>query len=300
MAQRLDWIKRQPQQWVSWSPLLGGLKAHQLVAQRYAEAIALIEGPQQHEARHQIDRAWIKSMWHRWWHALSESKSGRAYAQPSADLLWANLSLHVSDEPQRLLRAWLDRLTTGGMLMFSCLGPDTLREIRQVHQSQGWPAPAHPMTDMHDWGDMLIETGFAEPIMDMERLTLTYSSAQAMLVDLRAWGRNLHSERFASLRGRAYRTAWLAAMESSLPRTPEGQLRLTVEVIYGHAIKPVPRLKVAESTAISLHEMKQLLRDRASSTRHPPTSSDTNLRLGTVFQVRQHGGNILKPRLQLI
>lgn len=267
MAQRLEWINRRPQKWVSWSPLLGGLSAHQAVAQRYPEAVCFVEGPQKAAAQALIDHGVATPIWRRWLEVISGSTSRRAQADEAADLLWANLSLHVSEQPHQLLKEWLQLLQTDGMLMFSCLGPDTLREIRHVHESRGWPAPSHPMTDMHDWGDMLIETGFAEPIMDMERLTLTYTHAEAMLADLRAWGRNLHGDRFPALRGRSFRAAWLEAMEVSGPRTSEGQLQLTVEVIYGHAIKPVPRVKMTETTAVSMDEMKRLLKSGRGSPR---------------------------------
>jgi malonyl-CoA O-methyltransferase len=64
--------------------------------------------------------------------------------------------------------------------MFSCFGPDTLRELREhLPVALGWPAPAHEFTDMHDWGDMLAQAGFAEPVMDMERITLTFPTPAA-------------------------------------------------------------------------------------------------------------------------
>ncbi len=269
MAERLDWIKREPQRWVSWSPLLGGLAAHEAVTRRYPQAVCQIEGPQQAAARSLLEGVGTKPLWRRWMAAIKGASGTPVSVAGQADLLWANLSLHIHEHPQQLLKAWLRLLQTEGMLMFSCLGPDTLREIRHVHALQGWTPPAHPMTDMHDWGDMLIEAGFAEPVMDVERLTLTYSHAQAMLNDMRDWGRNLHGGRSGHLRGRAFRAAWLDAVEASAPRTPDGQLQLTIEVIYGHAIKPVPRVKVTEATSVSMDDMRQLLKKGRPSSRHP-------------------------------
>ena len=143
--------------------------------------------------------------------------------------------------------------------MFSCLGPDTLRELRPVYAAMGWPAPSHEFTDMHDWGDMLVHAGFGEPVMDMERITLSYSSADKLLEELRFLGRNLHPQRFASLRGRGWRTALCDALERSL-RGPDGRLHLTFEVIYGHAFKPAPKLTVASETRVPLEEMRRSLR----------------------------------------
>jgi len=38
--------------------------------------------------------------------------------------------------------------------------------------------------------------GFAEPVMDMERITLEFSTAEKLLDELRGLGRNLHVARF--------------------------------------------------------------------------------------------------------
>ena len=100
---------------------------------------------------------------------------GRGYSAPSladanasVDMLWANMALHTTHLPQTMLRRWHAALKPDGFLMFSCLGPDSLAEIRRVYAMLGWPAPAHAFTDMHDWGDMLVQAG-AEPVMAMER-----------------------------------------------------------------------------------------------------------------------------------
>ena len=65
---------------------------------------------------------------------------------------------------------------------------------------------------MHDWGDMLVHAGFAEPVMDMERIVLTWADAEAALAELRTLGRNLHPARFRALRGRAWRRALLRGL----------------------------------------------------------------------------------------
>ena len=117
-------------------------------------------------------------------------------------MLWANMALHLSADPQALMGEWQRALATDGFLMFSCLGPDTLRELRALYAALGWPPPSHEFTDMHDWGDMLVQTGFAEPVMDMERITLSFATPQRLLRELRELGANLHPERFPALRGR--------------------------------------------------------------------------------------------------
>jgi malonyl-CoA O-methyltransferase len=176
-------------------------------------------------------------------------------------MVWANMQLHVHEEPQSLLQRWHQALRVDGFVMFSCLGPDSLMELRQLHEHMGWPVAGSNWTDMHDWGDMLVQTGFAEPVMDMERITLSYANAQGLLSDLRQLGRNLHPDRYARLRGRGWRQRWLEAVEAHWPkRSDDGQFLLTFEIVYGHALRPQARHRVDTTTRISLGEMKNMLR----------------------------------------
>jgi malonyl-CoA O-methyltransferase len=175
-------------------------------------------------------------------------------------MLWANMLLHTSAHPQDLLKTWHQALAVDGFLMFSCLGPDTLRELRSAYAQRGWPEPAHEFTDMHDWGDMLVEAGFAEPVMDMERITLTYETPERLLAELRELGRNLHVQRFTGLRGRRWRDDLLDLLMSLARPEEGGRLSLSFEVVYGHALKPRPRVRLSAQTEIGLDQMRQMLR----------------------------------------
>jgi malonyl-CoA O-methyltransferase len=173
-------------------------------------------------------------------------------------MLWSNMQLHMSADPQALMKQWHAALAVDGFLMFSCLGPDTLKELRAAYRSEGWPPPAHEFTDMHDWGDMLVHGGFAEPVMDMERITLSFDTPARALAELRELGANLHPQRFPALRGRAWRERLHEVMGAQL-RGPGGKLTLTFEIIYGHALKPVPRARMGEETALSVADMRAML-----------------------------------------
>jgi malonyl-CoA O-methyltransferase len=177
-------------------------------------------------------------------------------------MIWANMALHLSDDPQALLKQWHQALAVDGFLMFSCLGPDTLRELRDVYAQQGWPPPTHDFTDMHDWGDMLVHAGFAEPVMDMERITLTYESPERLLEELRQLGRNFHTQRFAGLRGRAWYQQLQRALLALASPQHDGRLVLTIEVIYGHALKPLPKIKMTGESVIALQDMRGLLKTK--------------------------------------
>jgi malonyl-CoA O-methyltransferase len=177
----------------------------------------------------------------------------------SVDMLWANMALHEADDPQALLAEWHRALKVGGFLMFSCLGPDTAIELRGLYQQLGWPPAGHDLTDMHDWGDMLVQAGFAEPVMDMERITLTFATPVSLLQELGELGRNFHPARFAGLRGRQWRVALENALAKHLKTDPDGRLSLTFEVIYGHALKPQPKIKVSAMSSVSVRDMRSLL-----------------------------------------
>lgn len=266
MEQRLDWIKLRPQAWAHWEPVRGGLQAHTLLTRRYPGAECFVI-----EAHEERVLAASKSIAKPWWNPSRWTAAPtRFHAPPPAavQMLWANMALHMAADPQRLIAQWHRALAVDGFLMFSCLGPDTLRELRGLYQLLGWPAPSHEFTDMHDWGDMLVNAGFAEPVMDMERITLTFETPQRLLQELRELGRNLHPERFPALRGRQWREQLHQALSQHLadPDQP-GRLKLTFEIIYGHALKPRPRMSVRPETVLSLDEMRMALQQRKNSGR---------------------------------
>ena len=257
MQDRLQWIKLQPAAWAHWGAVRGGLHNHHLLAQKYPKAQAFVV-----EADVNSASKARKKIAHQWWQPASWfGKVPRFSAPPpaSVDMLWANMALHQAPHPQALLAQWHAALRVGGFLMFSCLGPDTAIELRQLYQQLSWPPAGHDLTDMHDWGDMLVAAGFAEPVMDMERITLTFDSPARLLQELRGLGRNYHPARFAGLRGRAWRAQLEQAIADKLPRGADGRLLLTFEVIYGHALKPKPKVRVSALSSVSVQDMRSML-----------------------------------------
>lgn len=257
MAERLQWIKQRPRSWLNWEPVHGGMAAHEAVRQALPESKVFVASAHWRSALSTIEKNETTAQV--WWAKLRGRAPSPADESTKVALVWANMGLHASHQPQTLLRRWHRHLETDGFLMFSCLGPDSLKELAAVYAQMGWPAPSHAFTDMHDWGDMLVNVGFAEPVMDAETITLTYSSVNTLLADLRTLGRNLHTERDTTTRGRGWLTQLHEALQRHLPRTPDGQMRLTFEVIYGHAYKPKPSHKVAPTSAVSLSDMRNML-----------------------------------------
>mgnify|MGYP000364874172 CR=1 FL=1 len=200
MAQRLPWITRQPKTWVHWQPQQGGLQTHQSVAAQYPNSECFMSPTLDKSAQAAIKKIAKNASW---W-SFKSAPAVRFDPPPPqhAQMLWANMALHMASDPQALITHWHKLLAVDGFLMFSCLGPDSLRELRDIYQALNLPPPSHAFTDMHDWGDMLVQAGFAEPVMDMERITLTYETPARLLQELRGLGRNFHPARFAGLRGR--------------------------------------------------------------------------------------------------
>ena len=260
MEERLEWIKLKPSQWAHWQAVRGGLEAHALLSQRYPDADCFIVETHADKAEYAS-----KSLAKPWWKPARWTEKSARFETPgegAVQMLWANMALHMAADPQALIAQWHRALGTDGFVMFSCFGPDTLQELRRLYAVLGWPAPSHEFTDMHDWGDMLAGAGFAEPVMDMERITLTFETPQRLLQELRGLGRNLHPQRFAGLRARG----WRDQLHQALAGQP---LQLTFEVIYGHAFKPPSRLTMRSETVLSLAEMRETLNQHKSYPKLP-------------------------------
>jgi malonyl-CoA O-methyltransferase len=179
-------------------------------------------------------------------------------ADGSADLLFSNLMLHWHPQPHTVFPEWLRVLRVDGLLLFSCFGPDTLKELRRAYAAAGIAARPMPFVDMHDFGDMMVAAGFATPVMDAETIRLTYGSPQALLREVAALGGNPRDDRAGGLvSGRRARALHAALHEMG---DADGRIALSFEVAYGHAWKPQPRVR-AQST-VPLDDLRAQLRRR--------------------------------------
>ncbi len=168
-------------------------------------------------------------------------------ASGAVDLIWSNLTLQWINEPTTAFAEFHRVLRVGGLLTFTTFGPDTLRELRAAFAGVDRATHVSRFIDMHDLGDMLVNTGFAEPVVDMEKLTLTYADATALMRDLKAIGaRNATLGRPRGLTGRA---RWQRMLEALEAFRRDDRLPATFEVVYGHAWKPEPRVS-ADGRAI--------------------------------------------------
>jgi malonyl-CoA O-methyltransferase len=172
------------------------------------------------------------------------------FRNAAMDLVWSNLALHWHSRPDHVFAEWRRVLRVDGLLMFSCFGPDTFREIRSAFSAADAAPHALPFVDMHDFGDMLVNVGFSTPVMDMETITVTYDSVEKLLADVRAWGGNPLRTRRRGLLGRAMWNTIVRALEQG--RRADGKLALTFEVVYGHAFRPAPRTTASGESVIRL------------------------------------------------
>ncbi len=176
------------------------------------------------------------------------------FAAGAFGLVWSNLTLQwIADLPRAL--AELHRvLEVGGLVTFTTFGPDTLKELRAAFLGTDALPHVARFIDMHDIGDLLVHAGFADPVMQMEMLTLTYPDARSLVRDLHAIGAtNATLGRRRTLTGRRRFERALAALDATPGRAPDGRIPATFEVIYGHAWKGAPR-RTAEGHAIVTFE----------------------------------------------
>lgn len=249
MAERLTLMKHEPQRILDAG--CGTGNALPLLRQRYPKAriVALDLAPAMLRAVQARVPRW-KTFFSSPLDVVCADIEALPLSNSSIELVWSNLALQwVNDLPPAL--AGLHRvLAPGGLLMFSTFGPDTLKELRAAYASVDGHAHVNRFIDLHDIGDMLVKCGFADPVMDMEPFTLTYTDVRAVMRDLKAIGANtVTAERAPGLMGKARLNALQAAYE---PLRHGGKLPATFEVIYGHAWKPMPRVTASGKRIIDI------------------------------------------------
>jgi malonyl-CoA O-methyltransferase len=223
VLERLDLVRLQPAAILDLGAGTG--HASRALKRRYpgAQVIAidLSQGMLQESRRQQ---GW----WQRF-HPLGADAHKLPIRSASVDLVLSNLMLEWCQDPDAVFAEIRRVLRPHGLLMFTTLGPDTLKELRDAWRRADRYAHVHRFIDMHDIGDALVRAGLAEPVMDTERLTITYSSLSALVEELRASGStNIAHGRARGLTGKR-RAQEFQTLGSS------GALAVSVEAVFGHA-----------------------------------------------------------------
>jgi malonyl-CoA O-methyltransferase len=257
MAERLPIVKLQPDCVIDWGAFLGASGSALRAAYPQAAYIAV----EADAGRRDRTQAALSPPWwsaRRWAGRQPRAALAADVVAGQGQLLWANMVLHGTPDPQAEMRRWQRALGVDGFLMFSTLGPGTLADLTALYAGQGWPTPYAPFVDMHDLGDMLLQAGFADPVMDQEVITLTWPGAQALLTELRSLGGNVALDRVAGLRTPRWRSRLAAALAQRSDAA--GRVALRFEVVYGHAFRPLPKARVASETAVPLADLRAMVR----------------------------------------
>jgi SAM-dependent methyltransferase len=153
-------------------------------------------------------------------------------------LITSVLSLHlVNDLPGALIQI-RRALRPDGLFLAALLGGDTLIELRQAFmtaemETLGGVSPrVFPAADIRDMGSLLQRAGFALPVVDSERLTVTYSDPLALMKELKAMGAG--NPLSARSKKPMRRDTLALAVETYAKQFsgPDGRVRATFEILY--------------------------------------------------------------------
>jgi len=230
LLERLDLIRLQPTTVLDLGSANGDTTAGLWKKFPKARLIALDFSPAM-LLRTQARKPWLRKLY-----TVCADAEQLPLADASCDMIISNLTLHWCNDPAQVFAECWRVLKPQGLLLFSTYGPDTLLELRQSWAAADERIHVHAFMDMHDIGDALVRTQFADPVMDSERLTVTYPEVKALLQELRQLGAiNAANGRHPGLTGKHAFNTMLSAYEAL---RHNGLIPATLEVAYGHAWKP--------------------------------------------------------------
>ena len=162
------------------------------------------------------------------------------------DLIISGLTLQWCQDLPKVFKEFRRVLAPGGLLLFSSFGPETLTELRQSWAAVDELAHVNAFADMHDVGDALMQSGFLDPVMDMEMLTVTYNDVKTVMRDLKQIGaHNVMQGRSHNITGKSKLQKMIESYEQF---RLDGLLPVTHEIVYGHAWTPEAQNK--ENTVV--------------------------------------------------
>ncbi|MCW9013834.1 MAG: malonyl-ACP O-methyltransferase BioC [Gammaproteobacteria bacterium] len=243
MIERLDWVTLKPQ--VILDAGSGTGWGVQGLMERYksSKLIALDLSAQM------LLQTRTKGRWLRKPGLVCADAEAIPLADESVDLIFSNLMLQWC-QPEQAFAEFRRILKPNGLLMFSTFGPDTLKELRHSWAQVDAGRHVNEFTDMHDLGDILLTTGFAEPVMDMDLITLTYQDAKAVMTDLKAIGAN--TPMVDQSKGLMTPGKLKKVFEAYEKFRKSDVLPATYEVVYGHAWKMPQRIKKIDKENFSI------------------------------------------------
>lgn len=232
LLERLSVIKLQPEMIADVGCGTGAITAALMKKYRKARVIGLERAPAM------IMRARKRTPWLRTLYGAVAEPEALPLPSASCDLVFSHFALPWCLDLDLVFAEFRRVLKPGGLLLFSTLGPDTLIELRRSWATVDRYNHVNAFFDMHDIGDALMRARLAEPVMDVERLTLTYREVNGLMRDLKALGiGNITFGRPRGLMGKGQWRAMQAAYEQFC--YADGLLPVSCEIVYGHAWGPI-------------------------------------------------------------
>lgn len=244
LLERMDFIRLRPRRILDLGAGTGHFSTALLARFRTAEVVALDIAPGM------LAHTRARGGWLRRPRCVCADAERLPFAADSFDFVFSNLMLQWSTDLERTFTELRRIVAPGGLLMFTTFGPDTLQELRASWAAADGYTHVNRFTDLHDIGDLLLQTRWAGPVMDSERITVTYRELARLLDDLRRIG--AHNVTQGRPRGLTGHRRWRRFVEAYEGQRAEGVLPASYEVVYGHAWSPVNKHAQAGSPEVPL------------------------------------------------
>jgi len=231
LIERMDFIRIKPRRILDLGAGTGMFSAALMKRYRKADVVALDIAPSM------LARAQARGGWLRRPACVCADGEVLPFADDSFEFIFSNLMLQWCTDLEPVFSELRRVLAPGGLLMFTTFGPDTLGELRASWEAVDGYTHVNRFVDLHDIGDSLVRTRWAEPVMDSERITVTYRELPRLLADLKQIGaHNVTRGRARGLTGKQHWQRFAVAYENF---RQDGVLPASYEVVYGHAWSPV-------------------------------------------------------------
>ena len=249
LIERLDYVRLQPARILDLGAGTGFFSSALLKRYRKADVVAL------DLAENMLRQVQSRGGWFRKPRCVCADGESLPFADDSFDFIFSNLMLQWCVDLEATLAELRRVLAPGGLLMFTTFGPDTLMELRASWEAVDGFTHVNSFVDMHDVGDSLVNTRWAEPVMDSERITVTYRELSTLMQDLKQIGaHNVTLGRARGLTGRQRMQQFAAAYEQY---RAEGVLPASYEVVYGHAWSPLNKQATESGQEVPLASLQR-------------------------------------------
>jgi malonyl-CoA O-methyltransferase len=249
LIERLDYVRLQPARILDLGAGTGFFSSALLKRYRKADVVAL------DIAENMLQQVRSRGSWFRKPRCVCADGESLPFADDSFNLIFSNLMLQWCIDLEATLAELRRVLAPGGLLMFTTFGPDTLMELRASWEAVDGFTHVNSFVDMHDVGDSLMNTRWAEPVMDSERITVTYRELSTLMQDLKQIGaHNVTLGRARGLTGRQRMRQLAAAYEQF---REEDVLPASYEVVYGHAWSPLNKQAAATGHEVPLASLQR-------------------------------------------